>query len=49
MASKLEYVWIILLLLALSFGQHLYLSKKLASIYQKTDDIERFLLEGTCD
>jgi len=49
MITKYEYLWVILLLLALALGQHWYLSRKLGKIFETVDNVEHILMEGTCD
>lgn len=42
-------IWVICVLLALCFMQNILLSKRIAKVYLDTQEIYKFLLEGTCD
>ena len=49
MTVKLEYLWILLIYISLLFLQNVWLSRKIAAVYNRVDSVERILLEGVCE
>ena len=41
--------WVLLALIGLLFTQNIILSKKLTTVWASVDNIEKILMEGTCD